>query len=260
MKPVLFILSIVFLSLSCSSPESEKKEPKTEENKETSEPLSIADQLVKDAVAYHGGDKYDNASVSFSFRDRDYSFKNQGDSYTYTRTSTANEEEVYDVLTNTEFKRTINGKTKELPDSMTNAYSSSVNSVIYFATLPHKLNDASVKKAYKGTTEIKGAKYEVVEVRFSEEGGGEDYDDIYYYWFQKETHSMDYFAYSYHVNEGGVRFRASYNPKRVGGILFQDYINYKAPIGTPLENLPALFEYNKLEELSRIESEDIHLN
>jgi hypothetical protein len=38
-----------------------------------------------------------------------------------------------------------------------------------------------------------------------------DFDDEYMYWI-KDTRKVDYLAYSYHVNDGGVRFRAAFNP------------------------------------------------
>jgi len=36
-------------------------------------------------------------------------------------------------------------------------------------------------------------------------------------------------------------------------------VNYGAPVGTPLENLPGLFEQGELDELSRIEAVDVAL-
>ena len=99
--------------------------------------------------------------------------------------------------------------------------------------------------------------YDAIEITFNQQGGGKDYDDVFYYWINKQTQKVDYLAYSYHVNEGGIRFREAYNRRVVGGITFQDYINYEAPLGTPLKELPKLFEENKLKELSRIDMENI---
>ena len=59
------------------------------------------------------------------------------------------------------------------------------------------------------------------------------------------------------MSGGGVRFRSAYNSRKVGGIIFQDYINFKAAVGTPLANLPKLFEQGKLKELSRIETKNV---
>ena len=63
--------------------------------------------------------------------------------------------------------------------------------------------------------------------------------------------------YKRQVNGGGVRFRAAYNTRTVGGILFQDYVNYKAPVGTPLADLPVLYEKEELKKLSVIATESV---
>jgi len=138
-----------------------------------------------------------------------------------------------------------------------NAISGGLNSVIYFATLPHKLNDKAANVAYIGQKKVKNVLYEVIEVTFDKEGGGKDYDDEFYYWINNETNLIDYLAYNYQVGTGGVRFRSAYNKRNIAGITFQDYINYKAPLGTPLSELPSLYERDKLIELSRIETENI---
>ena len=123
-----------------------------------------------------------------------------------------------------------------------------------------------VMEAIKGasitfTSEEKHAveNYDVIEVTFKQEGGGKDFEDQYYYWINKKSHTMDYLAYNYKVNGGGVRFRSSYNRRNVGGIIFQDYINYKAEVGTPLKDLPTLYENDKLKEVSRIDTENVEL-
>ena len=129
--------------------------------------------------------------------------------------------------------------------------------MVYFATLPHKLKDPAVNKSYKGTTTIKGKTYHVLQISFNEEGGGVDHEDIYHYWINTETNYIDYLAYNFIVNGGGVRFRSAYNPRTVDGIRFQDYVNYKAPKGTPLADLPGLLEKGELKQLSLIETEEV---
>ena len=123
--------------------------------------------------------------------------------------------------------------------------------------MPYHLNDPAVNKTYEGTTSIKGKNYQVIRVTFEEEGGGDDFDDVYYYWFDAENYQLDYLAYSFHVNKGGVRFRSAYNAREIEGIRFQDYINFKADKDTPLTELPKMYEANKLKELSRIELEKV---
>ena len=61
---------------------------------------------------------------------------------------------------------------------------------------------------------------------FDEEDGGEDFDDIYIYWIDKETFKPDYLAYQFSVNKGGIRFREAFNERIINGIRFVDYKNY----------------------------------
>ncbi len=216
-----------------------------------------ANVVVNGAIKAHGGQLYDSASFAFTFRDKAYAFTNSGNLYRYEVRRNEKDMQVVDILENDEFTRLVNDEEKVLSDKDKVKYTGALNSVIYFATLPHKLNDAAVNKDYKGTTTIEGKEYDVVRVTFNEEGGGQDYDDEFYYWINAKTKTVDYLAYNYHVNGGGVRFRSAYNPRTVDGIRFQDYVNYKAPLKTPLEKLPVLYENGQLSELSRIETEDI---
>jgi hypothetical protein len=124
--------------------------------------------------------------------------------------------------------------------------------------LPQPLSDPAVIASRKKDVSIKQKEYYSIEVKFSENNGGEDFEDIFMYWFDKEDYSMDYLAYQYNTDGGGVRFREAYNSRVIDDIIFQDYNNFKASIGTPLIELPTLFEQNKLELLSKIELEFIN--
>ncbi|WP_452601690.1 DUF6503 family protein [Pontimicrobium sp. MEBiC06410] len=219
--------------------------------------LSKAELLVNKAIKAHGGRLYNNASYTFIFRKKEYSFTNNGSNYRYEMKNETEGDLIYDVLENGTLTRVINDKRVNLNEKQIKAYSGALNSVIYFATLPHKLNDAAVNKAFKGTTSIKNEDYNIIEITFNKEGGGQDHDDEFYYWINTKTNTIDFLAYNYLVNGGGVRFRSAYNARTVDGIRFQDYINFKAPANTPLKDLPKLYENGELKELSRIETENI---
>ena len=220
-------------------------------------PLTQAEMNLQKAIKAHGGKKYQTAHYTFTFRDKNYTFKNNNDQFRYSVRSKKNGKEIVDILENGILKRKVNGVAIELSEKEKNRYSSGLNSVIYFATLPYKLQDKAVKKSYQGTTTIKGKAYEILEIRFEQEGGGRDHDDVFHYWINQKSNVIDYLAYNYQVSGGGVRFRSAYNSRNVGGIIFQDYVNYKAEVGTPLADLPKLFEQGKLKELSRIETENV---
>lgn len=219
--------------------------------------MDKADSLVVKTIGAHGGELYETAHYGFTFRKKNFTFHNKKEGYIYTSTGQKDGEEIRDVLDNGTLTRTINGTEIELSAKDVAKYTEALNSVIYFATLPYKLQDAAVKKSYEGRTTIKDQEYDILSVTFEQEGGGTDYDDAFMYWVNSKTNTIDYLAYSYETNDGGVRFRSAYEPRTVGGIRFQNYINYEASIGTPLDRLPSLYEAGELKELSRIETEDV---
>lgn len=213
--------------------------------------------LLKQATHAHGGNLYNSANYSFIFRDNTYQFKNNNEGFKYEKISTKNNLISTDILANGKLIRINNGDTIKLTDKAIKAAYGALNSVIYFATLPHKLNDASVIKTYIGETIIEDKGYNILGITFKQKGGGDDFEDEFHYWIDKETNKIDFLAYNYKVNKGGVRFRKAYNRRVVDGITFQDYVNYKAELGTPLKELPELYESGKLKELSKIETENI---
>ena len=91
------------------------------------------------------------------------------------------------------------------------------------------MNDLAVKKTDQGIKQIKGESYHQIKVSFQIENGGEDFEDEYLYWIDVNTFEVDYLAYNYITDGGGVRFRSAINKRRVDGLLVQDYINY-APV------------------------------
>ena len=210
--------------------------------------------IIDQAIEAHGGYHYDPHTLSFGFRNKQYSTERSGGSYTYSRSFSDSTGQITDVLTNDGFTRMLNNKEVELDGEWKSRYSASVNSVIYFAMLPYGLNDPAVQKKFLRTESIKDVSYDLVEVTFQEEGGGEDFQDVFYYWINKADHTLDYLAYSYDESDGkGIRFREAINPRVVNGIRMQDYVNYKPQEIVPMDELKHLFEKGKLKELSRIE-------
>lgn len=215
--------------------------------------------LIDRAIEAHGGEHYLTSDIEFGFRDRHYRAQRNGPRYSYHRSFQDTSGQRYeDVLTNDGFERWSDGQRLELPDSLRRAYGNSVNSVIYFALLPYGLNDAAVRKDYVGEETLDGKLYDVVHISFNQEGGGEDFEDEFLYWINRQTQQIDFLAYEFHVDGGGLRFRRAVNPRRVGGILFQDYINYQ-PLDREarLEDLSGLYQRGELKQLSEIVLNDI---
>lgn len=214
-----------------------------------------ADILIDKAIKAHQIDLINGREISFQFRDHQYKLYRDSTFTVYTRIK----DSIADVLhSRTGFKRLINDIPVALADSIANKYSASVNSVLYFFQLPYVLKDPAVQKDYLGTTIFKEKEYHILKITFKEEGGGEDFEDEFRYWINTESLEIDYLAYSYQTDDGGIRFREAYNKVRIDGILFQDYRNFKPEsLQTPLDSLPHLFEREELELLSKIQNFNI---
>ena len=221
--------------------------------------IPAAEVPIRRAIERHGMDVFDSAYVAFTFRDRDYSISRQGGSFAYTRTfSDSSDRQIEDVLTNAGLTRTVDDQGQVLSDSVRLAYSESVNSVRYFFMLPYGLLDPAAKFELLDEATIGASVYDRVRVTFREEGGGVDSDDVYHYFFNRESGLLDYLAYSFRVNDGGIRFREAINRREVGSVLVQDYNNY----GTDgddrdLSDIDRRFANGDLPLLSVIENTDI---
>ncbi|MGY6522787.1 MAG: DUF6503 family protein [Mongoliitalea sp.] len=217
--------------------------------------------IVDKAIVAHGGKLFEQSTIEFEFRERNYSIFKSPSTYEYIREFTDSTGQIKDVLNNAGFNRTVNGESVNLEQKQITAFTNSINSVAYFAFLPYGLNDEAVQKAYLGQVTLEGKLYELVKITFAEEGGGEDFEDEFLYWFDADTFKLAYLAYSFHTNEGGVRFRKAIREHAVNGLILLDYENYKPKSkDTPLEDLAALFEAGELELLSEIEISNLRVN
>lgn len=233
----LFVLLMLFIS-SCSSPD--------------------VQTIINKTIQNHGGSGYENSRIQFTFRGTQYSAEHKDGRFTYTREVGDSAGVISDRLTNEGFTRTVNGTEVELTDSEKSAYANSLNSVIYFALLPYKLNDAAVKKEYLGQTSIQNEPYYEVQVTFRKEGGGKDHEDTFMYWIHRNNYTLDYLAYKFNVNGGGTRFREANNIRMIKGIRFADYNNFKSmDEEAALWGYDKLFEKDSLDKISEINLTDI---
>ena len=198
-------------------------------------------------------------NITFDFRAYHYEFFRKDYNFTYARTTIKDEKKIRDELSSTKvLRRFIDSVPESLTDSLAVVYSNSLNSVMYFFQLPKPLLDGAVHSELLDEIKIEEATYWTIKVYFSEEGGGEDYQDEYRYWINQDTYEIDYLAYNYTTEGGGIRFRKAINKKRVKGILFQDYQNF-SPSNKfePLDSLPQIYEDGLLSQISLIENKNI---
>lgn len=217
-----------------------------------------AKEIIEKSIEVAGGEVIANSEITFKFRDLFYKAKRQNGLFEFSRRSIKDDSVIVDVLTNSKFERFVNDSLIDLSDEDVQKYTSSVNSVHYFSVLPFGLTDKAVNHKYVDSTEIKGEKYHVIEITFNQEGGGEDFNDVFLYWINKNNFKVEYLAYLYFTEGGGLRFREAYNERYVNGVRFVDYNNYKPETKlVKLTELEALFSTGNLELLSKIELEDV---
>jgi len=240
-QKIVFLMLLFFLS--CQSPKSEN-----------------AEEIIQKALHQSGFDKL-SFSVDFDFRDYHYTLTRKPSFYSFSRSTIQKDVEVKDVMTSSKpLQRFIDGKVIQLSDSLQRVYSNSLNSVMYFFQLPKPLQDTAAINELVGAVVIHGDTYWTLKVTFKEEGGGEDFQDEYRYWINQKNHEIDYLAYNYLTDGGGTRFRRAINKRKIVGIFFQDYVNYK-PFQKfeQLDSLPSLFEQEELEQVSLIENKNIRV-
>ena len=215
--------------------------------------------VVDNAIKASGKEKLKNVKLNFDFRSKSYQSLGDCDSFILKRIIENSNGKIADIYQmEKKLKRYVNDSLVTVPDTVASRVSESINSVHYFIQLPLRLNDNAVNKTYKGIDSIKGKAYHNIKVTFNKENGGKDYQDVYLYWFEKDTYKLDYLAYSFIVNGGGIRFREAYNERIIEGIRFVDYLNYKPKTkGIKLENISNAYKNDKLKIISKIENTNI---
>ncbi|MDT7831854.1 DUF6503 family protein [Flavobacteriaceae bacterium S356] len=243
MRNLYILLSIIIIS-SCTTPKKDL----------------TAQEIIDRSIVASNANLISNAKVSFNFRERTYIANRHHGLFSLERITRKGDSVTKDVLSNDGFKRSINNKPVQVSDSMALKYSESINSVHYFAVLPYGLNDKAVQKKLLKEVNIKGKTYYKIEITFRQEGGGIDYEDVFVYWVEKKDFNIDYMAYEFHVNGGGVRFREVIKETTVTGIRFVNHANYKSKNSAlKVSELDQEFINGDLIKLSEINLENINV-
>ena len=239
-----YLLLILFFVISC----------KPEKTKLTSQ------KIIDNSIQFSNLNKVEKATVSFGFRKNSYSAERNNGNFKLTKIVKNDSLVIKDVLSNNSFQRFANDSLVTLSKKKEDSYRNSVNSVHYFSVLPLGLNDKAVHKKLLEPVIIKGKEYHKIQVTFSENGGGDDFDDVFIYWFDKDNFQLDYLAYKYNTNGGGIRFRDVKKENFVNGIRFVDYNNYK-PLNKNIDfyTIDKLYKEGKLKKVSEIVLNNIEI-
>lgn len=226
-----------------------------------SHPLT-ADELIDKTYAASGCNKAEKATIKFDFRDRSYEVTRNKGLFEMLRFTFISEDSVYtDKYHNYGFQRFLNDSMVSITDTMATKYQASINSVFYFFSLPMGLKDPAVNASLLGEVQVDGTAYYKLKIWFDETGGGEDHDDIYIYWINKSSYLVDFFAYSYKTDGGGMRFRKAINPRIISGIRVVDYLNY-APndATTEVASLDQAYMEGSLSLVSEIVNDNVSIS
>ncbi|MDX1652779.1 MAG: DUF6503 family protein [Brumimicrobium sp.] len=254
----IIITALLSILIACKN---DSIEAETKQASNESVKLS-AEEIIDRLYEAHGVSRLSEAGVSFKFRNHFYSYRKDSLGTERQRISFDSlGREVKDIWWRDELARTIDDVHVELDSLKELAYRNSINSVFYFAFLPKGLKDPAVNAELMGETSIRGTDYYKIKVTFDEEGGGQDHEDVFIYWISKKDFTMDFMAYKYLTNGGGIRFREAMHQREIKGIRFQDYRNYKPKNSEMLlSDTDKAFEKNALELVSEVVIEDIEVD
>ena len=221
-------------------------------------PKESANDIVNNAIIKAGGSAFEASKLSFDFRDKSYKATRNKGLFELEQTYISEGDTIHNVLSNRTFKHFVNSKEQILNDTLVSKYKNALNSVHYFSILPYGLNAPAVNKMDMGEVKIKGETYQKIKVTFNKDGGGDDFDDVFIYWFHKEKKTTDYLAYKYQTNGGGIRFREAKNKRFVNNLLIVDYNNYKPKTeNIDFYTIDNLFNSGELELVSEINLKNV---
>ena len=227
-------------------------------NNETESSLSPENDILQKSIANHFSTR--TPHFSFDFRNRSYEVNYSENSFEYICSYSDTTGNWKRILNNSGYSEYLNGDKLSLSTKDSLSHAESVNSVSYFNLIPLVLSEPAVNTKLQPIESIEGKDYHKLEIRFQEQGGGKDFEDVFYYWLDTADYSIDYMAYSYLTDGGGTRFRKAMNQRNINGIAFQDYLNFKGPASPDsLPFIKDLYSADDLKLLSKIEIDAIRV-
>jgi hypothetical protein len=223
--------------------------------------IDTPEEIVEASIERHGGDMFDNVTISWDFRGIPFRVTRDGGVFQHQRTVTDSlGTTVIEVMDNQGTWVEVAGERQAVSDEREGQIAMGVNSTVYLGFLPYRLDDPAVQLADLGSTMVEGQAYRKVEVTFAPEGGGSGWENRFVYWFSEGDWTLDYLAYSEPLDPPVTRFRRAVNRRAVNGLLIQDYENYTAdPQIEDIANYDEFFERGELRLLSMVEFDSVEV-
>jgi hypothetical protein len=218
-------------------------------------------EVVRASIDFHGGDTFESSSIHWTFRDIPYEVHRSDGLFRHQRTvADSLGREVVEVMGNEGIWVEVDGLRSEADQARQDAIVSAVNPTVYLGFLPFKLDDSAVHLADLGSATVEGRLYRRIEATFTEEGGGQGWENRFVFWFRDGEWSLDYLAYDEPGDPRVTRFRRAINRRDVGGIVVQDYENYTDdPETGDIVDYDRRFEEGALRLVSMVEFEEVEV-
>lgn len=233
-------------------------EPMRADGKVTSLPI------VDKAIAFHGGDIYENSTIAMTVTSLSGSFDivavRNGGAFDNTVTGEVGRETKVNRkvrYTNDTIERWDEGEVVELDEENAQRARDFVNARVFFPMLPYTLKGENVFKEDLGIENWEGRDLHKVRISFVP-GTSTDADDVYMFWFDDATGEMVMFGYDFVVGDGGLRLRKVTDTQRVGGVLFSDQENWAVDgQGYSVDSLSPEYVQENMEVLSTVKLSNI---
>ncbi len=220
-------------------------------------------EIVDRAIEHHGGEIYRHSETELDLCSKSGCFqvvaRMDGDAWTYKVSGKSRDSHQEVISTHDRLTVRRDGSEVTVAADQEQGFRDWAMARVYFCFLPFRLNDPSVLKQDLGLVDWDGRSLHKVKVTF-EAGSSTDAGDQYMYWFDPETARLEYLAYSYDDNGGGLRFRRAVRHRRIGGLLFFDQENFGADgPGLSVDAIDAAYVRDSMRHVSTVRLEDIQV-
>ncbi len=220
-------------------------------------------EIVDRAIEHHGGEIYRHSETELDLCSKSGCFhvvaRMDGDEWAYTVSGKSRGSHQEVISTHDRLTVWRDGSEVPVAADREQGFRDWAMARVYFCFLPFRLNDPSVLKQDLGLVDWDGRSLHKVKVTF-EAGSSTDAGDQYMYWFDPETARLEYLAYSYDDNGGGLRFRRAVRHRRIGGLLFFDQENFGADgPGLSVDMIDAAFVRDSMRHVSTVRLEEIQV-